>query len=127
MLRFGRFLAGFLLLGTIAGLGQTPTSSPDDLRGNSTASGLSVADSSKANQPSGLLEPGADPENRLFLPFLEHVVQDQEQFWTGPKELSKPRALATFLPLVGFTGALIAGDSWFSKQVPDSPSQIQRS
>jgi hypothetical protein len=129
MLRFGRFLAGFLMLGTIAGLGQTPTpaSNQVDQRGNSTASGLRVADSSSANEPSGLLEPGADPENRLFLPFLEHMIQDQKQFWTSPKELRNPDALKIFLPFAGFTGGLIAGDSWISKQVPDSPSQIKRS
>ena len=75
----------------------------------------------------GVLEPGSDPENRLFLPFLEHMAKDQEQFWASPKELRKPGVLKTFLPFAGFTGALIAGDSWISKQVPDSPSQIQRS
>ena len=117
------------MLGAIAGLGQTPAQ-PDnhgDQRASSTASGLRIVDSSKANEPSGLLEPGADPENRLFLPFLEHMAQDQKQFWTSPRELSKPRALETFLPFAGITGALMAGDSWFSKQVPDSPSQIKRS
>ena len=119
------------MLGTMAGLGQiaTPTEAGNqgNRRGNSTASGFRIAGTSKANEPSGLLEPGADPQNRLFLPFLEHVARDQERFWTSPKELSKPRALEAFLPFVGFTGAVIAGDSWLSKQVSDSPSQIKRS
>jgi hypothetical protein len=76
---------------------------------------------------SEFLPPGSDPENRLLWPFLTHMAEDQMQFWTSPKELKNPRALETFLPFVGFTGALIAGDSWISKQVPDSPSQVKRS
>ena len=117
------------MVAAIAGLGQTPTQ-PDnkaERRENSTTLGLRIARSSKPDGPSGLLEPGADPENRLFLPLLRHMEDDQKQFWTSPKELKKNSALKTFLPFAGFTGALIAGDSWISKQVPDAPSQIQRS
>jgi membrane-associated phospholipid phosphatase len=68
---------------------------------------------------------GVDPENKLFLPFLRHLAGDQRQFWSSPKELRRPAALKTFLPFAGFTGALIAGDSWMAKQVP--ASQVQRS
>lgn len=117
------------MLGAIASVGQAPTqtSNQADQRGNAAASGIRIADSSKADKPSGLLEPGADPENRLFLPFLKHMAEDQEQFWARPKELKKTSTLKIFLPFAGFTGALIAGDSWFSRQVPESPSQIKRS
>ncbi|MGB9071634.1 MAG: capsule assembly Wzi family protein [Terriglobales bacterium] len=116
------------MLGAIASVGQTPTqtSNQADQPGNAAASGIRITDSSRADEPSGLLEPGADPENRLFLPFLKHMAEDQEQFWARPKELKKTSTLKIFLPFAGFTGALIAGDSWFSKQVPD-PSQIKRS
>jgi hypothetical protein len=68
-----------------------------------------------------------DPENRLLLPFFKHMAGDQSRFWQSPKELKKPAALKTFLPFMAFTGAVMAGDSWFSKQVPNSPSQIKRS
>ncbi len=128
MLRFGMLLAGFLMVATITALGQTPMQ-PDsrgDQRANSVDS-RRIADSPNADGPPGVLEPGSDPENKLFRPFLEHMAKDQEQFWASPKELRKPSVLKTFLPFAGFTGALIAGDSWISKQVPDSPSQIQRS
>src|SRR6266496_3167143 len=70
-------------------------------------------------------ETGADPENRLFLPFLKHISNDQRQFWSSPKQLRKPAAWETFLPFAGFTGALISGDSWIEKQVP--AHQVQRS
>src|SRR5215831_2906857 len=75
----------------------------------------------------GYLPQGADPENRLWSPFFKHLAADQKQFWSSPKELRKPEAWKTFGPFVGFTGGLIAGDSWISKQVPDSPSQLKRS
>jgi hypothetical protein len=75
----------------------------------------------------GVLPPGADPENRLFVPFVKHMAGDQMQFWGSAKELSKVGALKTFIPFAGFTGMLIASDSWISKQVPDKPNQLQRS
>jgi len=73
------------------------------------------------------LQPGRDPENRLVAPFVKHLFDDQIQFWESPKKLGTASNLKTFAPFAAFTGALLAGDSWISKQVPDSPSQIQRS
>lgn len=60
-------------------------------------------------------------------PFLKHMVGDQVQFWTSPKELTKPDALKTFVPFVAFSGLLVATDSWMTKQVPDKPSQLHTS
>lgn len=74
----------------------------------------------------GLLPPGADPENRLFLPFAKHLAQDQKQFWTYPFHARRDDAKYV-LPFLAFTGALVASDSWMSKQIPDSPSQLKRS
>jgi hypothetical protein len=71
-------------------------------------------------------EPGTDPENKLGLPLLRHLAGDQKQFWTAPKNLNKG-SLKTLAPFLGFTGLLVAGDSWISKQVPDTPSQLKRS
>lgn len=86
-----------------------------------------VSSSASEENPPGYLAPGTDPENRLVTPFLKHMVGDQVQFWTSPKELKKPDALKAFIPFAGFTGLLIAGDSWFARQVPDKPSQLSRS
>ena len=74
----------------------------------------------------GLLPTGTDPENRLFLPFVQHLAEDQKTFWTAPFRLHKQDA-KTIVPFLGFTGALMVGDSWISKQLPDSPGAVQRS
>src|SRR6516164_8599446 len=55
------------------------------------------------------LEPGADPENRLVSPFLKHLIQDQEQFWTMPSRL-KVQDLKWIAPFAGVTAAFIASD-----------------
>src|SRR5208282_3042101 len=75
------------------------------------------ADASKADA-SRFPELGSDPENRLSLPFLKHIENDQRQFWSSPRELRKPAAWKTFLPFAGLTAALVAGDQWMAKQVP---------
>jgi membrane-associated phospholipid phosphatase len=75
----------------------------------------------------GFLEPGVDPENKLVRPFVKHMARDQMQFWTSVKDLGKPGTLRTFVPFVGLTSLLIASDSWMSKQVPDTASQLKRS
>jgi membrane-associated phospholipid phosphatase len=72
------------------------------------------------------LQAGTDPENRLGWSFLKHIAEDQERFWTAPRRLDRGDS-KTFLPFVAFTGALIASDSWISRQVPDKRSQLNRS
>ncbi len=74
----------------------------------------------------GLLPPGADPENRLFIPFARHLVQDQKQFWTYPLHARRDDA-KYFLPFLAFTSVAVASDSWITKQVPASPSQLKHS
>ena len=74
----------------------------------------------------GLLPPGTDPQNRLGVPFLKHLVQDQETFWTSPLRFKK-RDIVPAFTFAAITGGLMVGDSWLSKQVPDSPSSISRS
>jgi hypothetical protein len=69
------------------------------------------------------LPPGDDPENRLLVPFLKHMVQDQKSFWTSTKDIAHGGA-KTFVPFLAFTGLLKTEDNWLSKQVPSSPSQI---
>jgi membrane-associated phospholipid phosphatase len=73
-----------------------------------------------------LLPAGEDPENRLLKPFMQHLALDQKQFWTAPFQWKRQDA-QFLLPFAAFTGGLIAGDSWISRQVSDKPSQISRS
>lgn len=73
-----------------------------------------------------VLQPGEDPENRLVSPFLKHIVADQKEFWTTPERL-RTKDLRWIVPLAGVTAGFIASDSWFSKQVPDKPNQLNRS
>lgn len=125
-------LTGLLLVVTINALGQASKNRDDDAHQTDQHSDTAPP---QANTPSapitnenpGYLSMGADPENRLLKPFLRHMVSDQEQFWTSPKQLRQPSALRTFIPFVGFTGLLVATDSWLSKQIPDKPNQLSRS
>lgn len=118
---------------TFTALGQTSGNKHENQQGSPLAS--SASSSSEGGQNStpqteekpGYLPLGADPENRLFKPFFKHMVGDQERFWTSPKEFRRPSTFKTFGPFLGFTGLLIASDSWLSKQVPNSPSQLKRS
>jgi membrane-associated phospholipid phosphatase len=63
------------------------------------------------------LQPGVDPENRLVSPFVEHLAQDQKQFWTAPTRIQS-KDLKWIVPFAAVTSAFIASDSWWSKQVP---------
>ncbi len=77
-----------------------------------------------AEIPPMFLPAGEDPENRLVAPFMKHLALDQKRFWTAPFPMNRQDA-KFLLPFAAFTGALIAGDSWISRQVPTS--QINRS
>ena len=73
-----------------------------------------------------LLEPGEDPDNRLLVPFLQHVAQDQQRFWLAPAHL-RTRDLRWILPASAGVTALVASDHWISQQVPDKPTQLKNS
>lgn len=77
-------------------------------------------------EASGFLVAGEDPQNQLFKPFFRHLAGDQKNFWTAPVRMKSDDG-KLFAPFAAFTGALIAGDSWISRQVPDAPSQLKRS
>jgi Capsule assembly protein Wzi/PAP2 superfamily len=72
------------------------------------------------------LQPGEDPENQLISPFVRHMAEDQKNFWTLPLRARK-RDLKWIIPAAGGLAGLIAADSWISKQIPDKPSQLNRS
>ncbi|HKW17146.1 MAG TPA: capsule assembly Wzi family protein [Terriglobales bacterium] len=63
------------------------------------------------------LEPGADPENRLIVPFVKHLATDQYLFWTAPAHFQF-KDMEWIAPFAGITAGFMAGDSWISKQVP---------
>jgi membrane-associated phospholipid phosphatase len=105
---------------------QRPSLAPD-AKTESRDSSIPVTRSVKPHENSPTFLPaGEDPENRLFTPFMKHLAFDQKQFWTAPFHMDRQGA-EVFLPFVGFTGGLIAGDAWISRQVPSSTSQINRS
>jgi hypothetical protein len=103
--------------------------------GQAGTGAASSTDSAGANQPAvalpespakvgeprndGWLVPGSDPENRLLSPFVKHLVGDQKQFWTAPTRL-QVKDLKWIVPFTAVTGAFIASDSWWARQVPAS-------
>lgn len=120
-------LTGLLLVNALNGWAQTgadtakrqPDQQPD-------SESLAPTKGPKGDARPRLVEAGPAPENKLLLPFLKHITDDQRQFWSSLKELRKPAALETFLPFAGFTGALIAGDRWIAKQVPANQARRSR-
>ncbi len=98
-----------------------PSASTGETRSTTPTGGSSQ--STKIADPYDL-QPGEDPENRLILPFVKHLVGDQKQFWTSPARF-RTKDLKWILPAAGITAAFIASDSWWSKQV--NPSHMQTS
>jgi membrane-associated phospholipid phosphatase len=81
----------------------------------------------EANQGGGYdLAPGEDPQNQLVWPFVRHIGEDQQQFWTLPLRARK-KDLKWILPAAAGTAGLFAADKWISKQIPNRPDQIDRS
>ncbi|HEY7616198.1 MAG TPA: capsule assembly Wzi family protein, partial [Terriglobales bacterium] len=75
----------------------------------------------------GLLPAGQDPENHLGLPLIRHTAGDQKRLWGSFRGVLDKRNSRLVLPFAGFTGGLIAGDSWISRQVSTDPSQLDTS
>jgi len=77
-------------------------------------------------KPNYDLQPGEDPQNQLISPFIRHIAEDQEHFWTLPLHI-QTKDLKWVLPAAAGTAGLLATDSWVSRQVPNQPSQLNRS
>jgi hypothetical protein len=127
----GALVTGLLLLLPVVGQSQTGNQPPPARPSTGTqptSEALRILPKSPLaiRDQQGFLEPGVDPENRLLVPFVKHVAYDQMQFWSSPKQLDR-NSTRTFAGFLGFTGLLIGGDSWISKQVPDKPDQLKRS
>ncbi len=135
MLRPFKLCVGFLLMVTLSAFCQTQPSAAisshpfgDDAGKDAAPANLRILPETPVKyepQPE-FLPLGADPQNKLLLPFMKHLASDQKQFWTSPKGLTKEGS-KTLLPFAAFTGLLIGSDSWISRQVPSSPSQLNRS
>ncbi len=104
---------------------ETGTAQASEDRAASTAS-IEVDGERRNRQMDTGPEPGEDRQNRLLVPFVKHIADDQKSFWTEPTHF-KITDLQWSVPFVGVTAGFIASDQWWSKQVPDSPSQMTRS
>jgi hypothetical protein len=72
----------------------------------------------KAESFSGDQSDAVDPENKIGLPLIRHFAEDQKSFWVDGTTHWDRKKVKQFAPFAGFTAALIASDSWMSKQVP---------
>lgn len=97
---------------------------PSAIETSSQEHAISTSAKFSDQDASGLLVPGADPDNHLMFPFIGHLVQDQKTFWLAPTHLHK-QDLEWIVPFAGITAGFIQGDSWTSKQIP--LSQVDRS
>ncbi len=90
---------------------------PSAIESRSPQRAISTSAKPSDQDATGLLVPGADPDNHLMLPFIDHLVQDQKGFWLAPAHFHK-QDLEWIVPFAGVTAGFIQGDSWISKQVP---------
>jgi len=116
----------FFLASTVSFAQDRSAQPVDTAQGNNANSSSSKAILQTASCGTGSLSPGEDPKNGLNVSFAKHLACDQQQFWMAPRRIKKTD-WKTLVPFAGFTGILIASDSWLSKQVPDKPNQLKRS
>jgi len=83
-----------------------------------------TAQSAEGDDSNYELLPGVDPDNRLGLPLMKHIANDQWAFWSAPAHF-RVKDLKWIAPFAGATAGFVAGDSWISKQIP--LSQVDRS
>ncbi len=120
--RFTIFCALVLLVFASVGEAQEQGRDP----GSQTSSQQITPPKQKKQDRNYDLQPGVDPENRLVSPFVRHIVKDQKHFWTLPGQVRK-KDIEWIIPVAGGTAALIASDSWLSRQVPSRPGQLDLS
>jgi len=104
-----------------SGLPSAPSPSGEHSNCSSNRRHLSLANPFHSSTQEGdskyELEPGADPDNHLLLPFAKHFAEDQYAFWTAPAHF-RSKDLEWIAPFTGITAGFMAGDSWISKQIP---------
>jgi len=128
MRRLTRWFLALWIVSSMAVLAQTRSSSREAAAPDRESQEIDLlpAPPMSVEQDPKWLPPGADPDNTLGWSFVKHLASDQKAFWTSVKDLTHGGA-GTFAPFAGFTGLLIASDSWLAKQVPDKPNQLKRS
>jgi len=92
------------------------------------SAGFSPSEAGRENSRDNerLLPLGTDPQNRLGLIFVKHLVSDQEQFWTSPRTLRRSD-VKFFAPFATLSGLVIVSDSSIARAGPDQPSSWRRS
>jgi Capsule assembly protein Wzi/PAP2 superfamily len=82
----------------------------------------------EASKSSVIVQPAEslDRDNRVGLPLLRNIAEDQKAIWIGPKHLRFADA-DWLVPLGGATAAMFATDTEFSKHLSNSPSRIKYS
>lgn len=111
-----------LLLRTLTAVSQTQAGGTDTNPGKAVSPPAQVPTSALGDR--GWLQPGEDPQNQLFLPFVKHLGADQKEFWTAPARF-QVKDLKWIVPSVSLLSAFVATDSWWAKQV--NPSHRQTS
>src|SRR5713226_396026 len=67
-----------------------------------------------------------DRDNRVGLPLLKNIAEDQKALWNGPKSLRFVDA-DWLVPLGGAAAAMFVTDSSYSKHLSNSPNRIKYS
>ncbi len=67
-----------------------------------------------------------DRDNRVGLPLLKNIAEDQKALWIGPKSLRFGDA-DWLAPLGGVAAAMFATDTEYSKHLSNSPNRIKYS
>ncbi|MBV9181551.1 MAG: phosphatase PAP2 family protein [Acidobacteria bacterium] len=101
----------------VATLPDAPNTAVDQLQSPFGDDQLSKGPKVQELRDPNELVPGEDPENRLMIPFLKHLANDQRVFWTAPMHLQM-RDLAWITPVLGVVSGAVASDSWMAKQIP---------
>ena len=73
---------------------------PSTIESQSRERAISTSAKPSDQDATGLLVPGADPDNHLMLPFIDHLVQDQRSFWLAPAHFHK-QDLEWIVPFAG--------------------------
>lgn len=118
------FFLVFVLLSPLTLAGQTQDSGAATNPDKSVAPRVDPVRPVLVQENRGWLQPGEDPENRLFRPLVKHLAGDQKEFWTAPTRL-QVQDLKWIAPSAAVLSAFIASDSWWAKQV--NPSHMQTS
>src|SRR5713226_2955450 len=122
---------GFSLLGTLvsgASCYATPQESQANVGAGKRTNGSGSSDR-KAGKAGTSVQPASDwleRDNRVGLPLLKNIAEDQKALWIGPTHLHWVDA-DWIVPLGGAAAAMFATDTEYSKHLSNSPNRIKYS